>query len=52
MISRLDVIGIKVDKYGPEDPYRRNAYFIDPNGYEIEFVEYLSDQPDERNRYQ
>lgn len=32
-----------------ENQYRRNAYFIDPNGYEIEFVEYLSDIPEERN---
>lgn len=31
------------------EPYRKNIYFIDPTGYEVEFVEYLSDLPEERN---
>jgi hypothetical protein len=25
------------------------VYFIDPNGFEVEFVEYLSDIPAQRN---
>ncbi|PHS24742.1 MAG: glyoxalase [Robiginitomaculum sp.] len=29
--------------------HRRNVYFIDPAGLEFEFVEYLSDDPAERN---
>ena len=33
-----------------EDPYRRNIYF-DAHGFEVEFVEYLTDIPAERNRY-
>lgn len=32
-------------------PYRRRLYFIDGDGLEWEFVEYLSDDPDERNAY-
>ena len=51
VIARLAAIGHPVDKDGAEDPYRRNAYYIDPDGYEVEFVEYLSDVPSERNRY-
>ncbi|WP_375057220.1 VOC family protein [Zobellella sp. DQSA1] len=48
---RLAAAGFGIDKEGVEDPYRRNLYFIDPNGYEVEFVQYLSDVPTERNRY-
>jgi catechol 2,3-dioxygenase-like lactoylglutathione lyase family enzyme len=51
VIERLAVAGFKVDKAGLEDPDRKNAYFIDPNGYEVEFVEYFSDIPAQRNRY-
>ncbi len=32
-------------------PYRRRAYFKDQNGFEWEFVEYLTDNPAERNQY-
>ena len=51
VINRLADSGFQVDKEGAEDEYRKNVYFIDPNGYEVEFVEYLSDVPEERNRY-
>ncbi|MFV7769099.1 VOC family protein [Shewanella marisflavi] len=51
VITRLNQAGFEVDKEGQEDPYRRNVYFIDPNGYEVEFVQYLSDLPAQRNRY-
>jgi len=51
VIERLAKAGFKVDKDGAKDEFRKNAYFIDPDGYEIEFVEYLSDLPNERNRY-
>ncbi|ABC28428.1 Lactoylglutathione lyase [Hahella chejuensis KCTC 2396] len=32
-------------------PFRRRAYYFDPNGIEWEFVQYLSDKPKERNLY-
>ena len=32
-------------------PFRKRVYFHDPDGNEYEFVEYLSDNPAERNRY-
>ncbi|WP_428611700.1 VOC family protein [Shewanella sp.] len=51
VITRLNQAGFEVDKAGQEDPYRRNVYFIDPSGYEVEFVQYLSDLPAQRNRY-
>ncbi|RCU49516.1 MULTISPECIES: VOC family protein [Corallincola] len=51
MIARLEAAGYPVAKQGADEPYRKNVYFIDPAGFEVEFVQYLSDIPDERNRY-
>lgn len=47
--DRLETAGYKVDKPGADNQYRKNVYFFDPNGFEVEFVEYLSDVPEERN---
>lgn len=52
VIDRLARAGFAIDKAGAEDKYRENVYFIDPNGYEVEFVQYLSDLPIERNYYE
>ena len=49
VIQRLQDAGFEVDKVGPENPYRRNVYFKDPAGFEVEFVEYGSDIPAQRN---
>lgn len=49
VIDRLAQAGYPIDKNGADNKYRRNAYFIDPDGYEVEFVEYISDIPTERN---
>ena len=49
MISRLHHAGYQIHHEGADNPYRRNVYYWDPNGYEVEFVEYLSDIPEERN---
>ena len=49
LIERLADAGFAVDKDGADEPYRRNAYFMDPNGFEVEFVQYLSDIPAQRN---
>lgn len=49
VISRLVDAGFAIAKEGAENPYRKNIYFVDPAGFEIEFVEYLSDLPTERN---
>lgn len=49
VILRLKSAGFEIAKSGADEPYRRNVYFVDPDGFEVEFVQYLSDQPDERN---
>ncbi|MDC2889286.1 VOC family protein [Psychrosphaera algicola] len=51
VIDRLRLAGFELAKYSDADEYRKNAYFIDPDGYEVEFVEYLSDIPAQRNLY-
>lgn len=48
LISRMQNAGFQVDKSATH-PFRKNAYFIDPDGFEVEFVEYLSDLPQQRN---
>lgn len=47
--NRLTAAGYPVAKAGVEEPFRRNIYFVDPAGFEVEFVQYLSDVPTERN---
>jgi catechol 2,3-dioxygenase-like lactoylglutathione lyase family enzyme len=49
LISRLAEAGFPVAKSGADDIHRKNIYFFDPDGFEVEFVEYLSDLPVERN---
>ncbi len=48
-IDRLQSAGFEIDNPGSKEPHRRNVYFIDPDGFEVEFVQYLSDLPSERN---
>ena len=49
VIARLHNAGHAIANPGSIEPYRKNVYFIDPAGFEVEFVEYLSDIPSERN---
>ncbi len=50
VITRLVEAGFPIAKPGAEGKrYRKNVYFVDPAGFEIEFVEYLSDDPKQRN---
>ena len=49
VIDRLDAAGFPIAKDGADNRFRKNVYVIDPNGFEVEFVEYLSDLPEERN---
>jgi len=51
MIARLAQAGFSVDKDGAEDEYRENIYYIDPDGFDVEFVQYHNDLPQLRNRY-
>lgn len=50
VISRLAQAGFPIAKEGAAEPHRKNIYFMDPAGFEVEFVEYLSDDPKQRNR--
>jgi len=52
VIERLKQADFTVGKEGVKDEYRTNVYFIDPSGYEVEFVQYHSDLPELRNRYE
>ncbi|PCJ72167.1 MAG: glyoxalase [Rhodobiaceae bacterium] len=49
--DRLIKAGYEVRTYGADHPYRKTVYFIDPEGFEFEFMEYLSDVPTEKNQY-
>ena len=49
LTSRLINAGFPVSKEGSKEPFRKNVYFVDPGGFEIEFVQYLSDDPRSRN---
>jgi catechol 2,3-dioxygenase-like lactoylglutathione lyase family enzyme len=49
VIDRLEAAGFAIAKAGADNKFRKNVYFIDPNGFEVEFVQYLSDLPEERN---
>ncbi len=51
VIQRLQDINISPSVAYEKDEFRGSVYFVDPDGYEIEFVQYYSDQPQERNRY-
>lgn len=51
LIQRLQTAGFKITNPGADDEYRDNVYFIDPDGFEVEFVEYRNDVPELRNRY-
>lgn len=52
VIDRMTHAGYKIDKEGADNKYRSNVYFVDPNGYEVEFVQYHSDLPSKRNQYE
>ena len=49
LIERLGDAGFSIAKPGAEDPWSKNVYFMDPDKNEVEFIEYLSDLPEERN---
>ena len=53
LMSRLSSAGYEPadDSALDEHPHRRRAYYIDGNGLDWEFVEYLSEVDEERNDY-
>jgi catechol-2,3-dioxygenase len=49
--SRLQAKGYEVTTIGGDHPYRKTLYFIDPAGFEFEFIQYFSKKPEEKNMY-
>jgi catechol 2,3-dioxygenase-like lactoylglutathione lyase family enzyme len=49
LIQRLENAGFSIAKPGAGNLHRHNVYYMDPDGYEVEFVEYLTDIPEQRN---
>ena len=50
-ITRLDNKGYEIDVDLASHPFRKNVYFRDPAGFQFEFIQYLSDEPADRNQY-
>jgi len=49
--QRLEAAGFTAEKGEGSPGIRNNTYFTDADGYEIEFVEYLTEVVKERNDY-
>ncbi len=51
LITRLTDEGYEIATLGATHPHRKTVYFIDPAGFEFEFIEYLSKENSEKNMY-
>ena len=51
IVANLKKAGHEPSSWAPDHPHRRRVYFIDGEGIEFEFIEYLSANPAERNDY-
>ena len=49
--ARLESSGFREGHPGEDQPFGRRRYYLDSAGFEWEPVQYLSDRPEERNRY-
>ena len=49
--TRLAGAGFHDSTYPNKHPHRKRVYFNDAEGNDWEFVQYFSDNPDERNDY-
>ena len=50
-VERLDAAGFKRSISTFDHPFRKRAYYFDRAGFEWELVEYLTDNLEERNKY-
>jgi len=50
--ERLRAAGYRDSTYPNSHPHRKRVYFYDPDGNDWEFVQYLSDNPAQRNDYE
>jgi catechol 2,3-dioxygenase-like lactoylglutathione lyase family enzyme len=51
LMTRLNAKGYNIDIIGRDHPHRKSVYYIDPNGFQFEFMEYLSEEPKLKNQY-
>jgi|GEM_PF-67793 len=51
LVERLDNHGFKPEIIGRAHPFRKTVYYRDPAGFQFEFLQYLSEEPQERNLY-
>lgn len=51
LVERLADCGYEVDHFGPDHPFRKNAYFLDSHGLQFEFIQYFSLVNSEKNDY-
>lgn len=51
VIERLAQRGFVPHRPRTDESFRSNVYFLDPDGLEVEFVQYHSDIPTLRNQY-
>lgn len=49
--KRLTAKGYAIDIEGRQQPYRKTVYFIDPSGFQFEFMQYLSEAGELKNQY-
>lgn len=52
IVERLQAKGFEIAVSGAEHPFRKTVYFIDPAGFEFEFMQYLSEKPRQKNHYE
>ena len=51
LIERMSNQGFSVSIFGQPHPFRKTVYYTDPAGFQFEFIEYFSEQPDQKNLY-
>ena len=53
LMGRLARAGYEIadDSALDSHPFRRRVYYVDGNGLDWEFIQYLSEQPEQRNDY-
>ena len=49
VVARLKNEGYEIATIGADHPYRKNVYFVEPSGFEFEFIQYLSTAPEQKN---
>ncbi|WP_394130023.1 VOC family protein [Shewanella maritima] len=52
LMVRMQQAGYPIAIDGKGDPSYKSVYYLDPDGYEVEFLQYFTDIPDERNEYE